>query len=111
MDTYEYTSPFSLIEIFLSIKIYDEGVLIFSISLVLTSFSPPHRYVYDENGVNVSIQAVCAIIRDSFNDLGTAGCQVLDRSGDCVPCYIVLHIFLFVFRWDSYMMITFPAKT
>ena len=53
--------------------------LIFQASLLLP------RYVYDENGINLTLQAAGAVIRDSFNDLGNTGCQILDRSGDIAP--------------------------
>jgi hypothetical protein len=43
------------------------------------------RYVFDENGINLTLQAAGAVIRDSFNDLGTRGCQIADRCGDIAP--------------------------
>ena len=42
--------------------------------------------MYDEAGINVTLQAVSAIIRDSFNKLATQGSQIRDpQSGDTVP--------------------------
>ena len=43
------------------------------------------RYVYDETGINITLQAAGAVIRDSFNDLGTRGCPIKDPSGETVP--------------------------
>ena len=51
-------------------------------------FRPDHaalRYVYDESGINVSLQAAGAVIRDSFNALGSRGCHVRDQLGNSVP--------------------------
>ena len=55
------------------------------------------RYVFDENGINLSLQAAGAVIRDSFNDLGTRGCQIADRSGDVAPS-LYMQDFVFFFQ-------------
>lgn len=44
------------------------------------------RYVFDENGVNLTLQAATAAIRDSFNELSTTGVPILDpKTGERVP--------------------------
>ena len=51
------------------------------------------RYVYDENGVNITLQAVGAVIRDSFNDLGSNGVEIQNQSGETVSsqhCFSVI---------------------
>ncbi|CAK9016362.1 Uncharacterized protein SCF082_LOCUS13147 [Durusdinium trenchii] len=46
---------------------------------------PASMYVFDENGVNLTLQAATAAIRDSFNELSTTGVPILDpKTGERV---------------------------
>ena len=44
------------------------------------------RYVFDENGVNLTLQSAAAAIGESFNKLSRDGVPLVDpQTGECVP--------------------------
>lgn len=59
-----------------------------------TTYECVPRYVFDEHGINLTLQAAGAVIRDSFNDLGTRGCQIRNQFGETVPWKQCLNKFL-----------------
>ena len=48
--------------------------------------SMKQRYVFDENGVNLTLQSAAGAIRDSFNKLSRDGVPLVDpETGESVP--------------------------
>ena len=49
------------------------------------------RYVYDEQGINITLQAAGSVITNAFIDLSTKGCPI--RSGDETDSQSMLNMF------------------
>ncbi len=56
-------------------------------SRLLITTIPSKMYVFDEDGINVTLQAAAEIIVDSMNQLSTTGIHVHNVQGDEVPWY------------------------